>query len=150
MAQLWHFTFYNELCVAPEEHAILLTEHPLNPKVNKEKMAEIMFETFHVPAMYVAIPAVLSLYSYGLLSGIALDSGEAVSSAVPVYEGFAMRHAINSVNIAGRDVSDYLLNILTHRGYAFTHADPLVFNDAKEFLLVEFLLPFYSPFSSEN
>ena len=92
----------------------------------------------------------LSLYSYGLLIGIALDSGEAVSSAVPVYEGFAIRHAINSVNIAGRDVSDYLLNILTHRGYAFTHVDPLIFNDAKEFLLVEFLLPFYSPFSSEN
>ena len=129
--KIWHHT-YNELCVDPKKHPVLLTESPLNPKANREKMTQIMFETFSTPAMYIANQAVLSMMSSGQPTGLIFSSGDGVSHAVPVYEYFSQPHATLQLNLAGHDLTDYIMELLTERGYSYITRNRDNFRDIKE------------------
>ncbi len=132
MEKIWHYTFYTDLRVDPSEHPVLLTEAPLNPRPNRERMAEIMFETFNVPALYVAMQAVLSLYASGRTTGCVLDIGN-TTHIVPIFEGFALSHAIQRVDMAGGDITKYLQRLLRQKGYSFvTSAEKEIVRDIKE------------------
>lgn len=133
MEKVWHHTLYSELRVSAEEHPILMTEASLNPKQNREKMTQIMFEVFNVPALYVSVQAVLALYASGRTSGVVLDSGDGVSHTVPIFEGYAIPHAVQRILLSGRDMTEHLRKLLLAKGYNFTTPAELeVVRDIKE------------------
>ncbi|KAJ7293592.1 actin-related protein [Mycena rebaudengoi] len=117
MEAIWNWVYAEELGTLSEEHPVLLTEAPLNPRSNREVAAQIFFDTFNVPALFTSVQAVLSLYSSGRTTGIVIDSGDGVTHAVPVFEGFSMPHAIRRVDVAGRDVTDHLQLLLRKSGH---------------------------------
>ena len=126
-------TFTNELQVNPEEHNVLITETSLNPRVNREKLTQLLFDTFNVPGLYVANTAVLSLYSAGKFSALVVEIGDGVAQIVPVSDGSVLPHGIQRINLAGRDLTDYLIKILSERGLHLTSgAEREIVKDIKE------------------
>jgi actin len=134
MQRIFEYLFENELRVDPTEHPILLTEAPLDPKANRDRMSELMFEYFEAPSLYVECPAKLCLYSLGLTSGLVLDSGDGVSHTVPIHQGYESPHAVVRVDLGGSDITEYLSRILTERGYYlnFTTESREVVREIKE------------------
>ena len=118
--KVWHNAFYNELRVAPEEHPVILTEPALNPKANREKLTQVMFETFNVPKFYIACTNVLALYATGRTTGIVADFGCHSVRIAPVYEGYLLPHAVLRLDIGGVEITEYLIKLLVERGYSFT------------------------------
>jgi len=119
MQYVWDYTFFDKLKINPQESKIMLTEAPMNPTQNRKKMIEVMFEKYGFKSCYIAIQAVLTLYAQGLLTGVVVDSGDGVTHIVPVYEGFSLPHLTRRLDVAGRDVTRYLIKLLLVRGYAF-------------------------------
>ena len=116
LERLWHSSIYEKLRCNPKEHNFLISESPFNSPESREQMAEIMFETFNVPGLYIGLQPVLSLVaSWGSvdsrlqhLTGTVVDSGEGVTSIIPVADGRIIRHGIQQIPIGGRDITSYI------------------------------------------
>jgi len=133
MIHLYNYTFFERLKINPEEHKIMLTEAANNPKKNRKALVERMFEEFHFQGVQVSIQAVLTLYAQGLLTGVVVDSGDGVTHAVPVCEGYCEPRNIQRLDVAGRHLTEYLIKLLLLRGYTFNRtADFEVVREIKE------------------
>jgi len=119
MRHVWNYTFYDKLKIDPTTTKILLTEAAMNPKQNRKRLVQEMFETYHFKGVSVAVQAVLTLYAQGLVTGIVLDSGDGVTHIVPVFDGYSLPHLTRRLDIAGRDITKFLIKLLLLRGYAF-------------------------------
>jgi len=127
MERLWQHCIYKYLRCEPQEHGFLLTEPPLNPPENREYTAEVMFETFGVGKLYIAVQGVLALYAsaqskksakLGLenpLTGTVIDSGDGVTHVVPIVDGYVINSGIRHIPLAGRDVTNMVLQKLRNR-----------------------------------
>jgi actin-related protein 2 len=122
MVHLWNYTFFDKLKVNPRDHKIMLTEAPLNPRENRKKTIQNMFEKYSFQALHMSIQAMLVLYAQGLLTGVVVDSGDGVTHVVPVFEGFVPQHLIRRLDVAGRHITSYLIKLLLLRGYSFNRS----------------------------
>lgn len=123
MEQFWEHCIFKYLRAEPEDHYFLLTEPPLNAPENREYTAEIMFETFNVPGLYIAVQAVLALaaswtsksVTERTLTGTVIDSGDGVTHVIPVAEGYVIGSSIKSIPLAGRDITTFVQQLMRER-----------------------------------
>ncbi|XP_052443188.1 uncharacterized protein LOC127984526 [Carassius gibelio] len=132
MEMIWRHAF-QQLCVSPEDHPVLLTEAAMNPLQNRQRSVELMFEVFSVPLVFVALQAVLALYASGRTTGVVLDSGDGVSHTVPVFEGYCLPHAVQRLDLAGSHVTLQLQKLLLEQGVCLqTSAELEIVREMKE------------------
>jgi len=117
--KLLHHTFYNELRIAPEERSVLFSVPVFNPTANEQKISQIMFETFSVPACAGVLSPVLSLYASGRGTGVVVDIGEGMTQIVPLWESAIIDEAIIRVDMGGETMTNYMKKLLTERSPGF-------------------------------
>jgi len=123
MEYFWEHCIFKYLRCEPEDHYFLLTEPPLNAPENREYTAEIMFETFNAPGLYIAVQAVLALAASWTsknvkertLTGTVVDSGDGVTHVIPVAEGYVIGSSIKHIPLAGRDISAFVQQLMRER-----------------------------------
>lgn len=127
------FTFTNELRVNPEEHCVLITAAALMPKAHREKLTQIMFDTFSVEGFSIVSTSVCALSAYGKPTGVSVESGDGVTYIVPVFDGYALPHSTLRINLSGQDITDHLAKLLSESGHHMTtSAEKETVKDIKE------------------
>jgi len=122
MCKLWDHAFYDQLQVDPTVSKLMLTEAPMNPRENREKMVQTMFETYNFGHVHVDVQAVLVLYSQGLMTGVVVDSGDGVTHVVPVYDSYVLPDCVERLDLAGRHLTQRLVELMVFSGYSFNRS----------------------------
>jgi actin-related protein 3 len=133
MELFWEHCIFKYLRCEPEDHFFLLTEPPLNAPENREYTAEIMFETFNVPGLYIAVQAVLALAASWTsrnvkertLTGTVIDAGDGVTHVIPVAEGYVIGSSIKHIPLAGRDITYFVQQLMRDRNEQIPPAESL-------------------------
>ncbi|MCQ2817202.1 MAG: actin family protein [archaeon] len=132
---IWKHIFYNELLAEPKKHSVIVTEAPFASYENRKKMAEILFNNLGVEKLYITNNSTLALFANGKTTGTVVDIGYGTTSFVPVYEGFALNHAVTHVEIGGKDLTDFFCKIIgehkPNREYK-EKSEKAIINDLKE------------------
>ena len=118
-SEVLNYLFKEKLKINNEDHQVLITEAPMNPLENRKKIFEIFFEKFNFPAIQMAPQALLVLYAQGLVTGVVVDSGDGVTHIMPIFENYLLSHLVGRMDIAGRDITEHMVKLLTLRGYTF-------------------------------
>lgn len=135
---LLEHVLFEELKVDGEQlhhYPVLITEPPLNPRGQREKLMQMLFDTYEFAAMYVANTSSLAMYSTGHVTGIVVECGYDVSSSCCVFEGDVIPNSLARIEIAGRELDTYLIRLLNERGYRFNEQstiDNFIARDIKE------------------
>lgn len=124
MERYWAQSIFKYLRCEPEDHFFLLTEPPLNAPENRELTAEIFFESFNIPGMYIAVQAVLGLAASWTssksqtreLTGTVVDSGDGVTHVIPVADGYVIGSALKHIPIAGSHITKFVMQLLRDHG----------------------------------
>lgn len=134
MELLWDYIYGEELKISPQEQPVLLTEAAFTPRGDREAVITSFFEHQQVPAYYVFTQAVLALYATGRTTGLVVDSGDGVTHAVVVYDGYQLKHATQRIDLAGRDVTDFFAETLrSENSFVLdSSADRLILKKFKE------------------
>lgn len=136
MKHIYNYLFGpKKMNIKPSESKILLTEAPLNPIKNRAKMLEVMLDQFQFHECSLAYQAILTLYAQGILTGVVVDIGDGVTHVCPVIDGFCLQNSIARLNIAGRDITRYLIRLLLLRGVR-THRSFIREREKVAFVLV--------------
>ncbi|XP_036595192.1 actin-like protein 7A [Trichosurus vulpecula] len=129
---IWEYLFLHEMKIPTEEHAVLVSDPPLGPYTNREKYAEMLFESFNTPAMHIAYQSRLSMYSYGKTSGLVVEVGHGVSYVVPIFEGYPLPNITGRLDYAGSDLTTYLMTLMNQSGKHFTEDQINTVEDIKK------------------
>eukprot|EP01052_Picozoa_sp_SAG31_P008081 SAG31_NODE_399_length_16247_cov_19.137540_9_plen_575_part_00 len=113
---MWEWIFESGLKVDSDDCTVVSTVSPYGPREYPEKLAEMLFETHEVPGIYLGVPAVFCLFAQGKTTGVVVDSGECITSTIPVYDGIPITSAVKQTNFGGRDISKYIEGHLQMHG----------------------------------
>ncbi|GAA0147424.1 hypothetical protein Leryth_011964 [Lithospermum erythrorhizon] len=113
---IWDHAFKDCLLIDPKEHPMLLAEPCTNTQQQREKAAEIMFEKYQVPALFLAKNAVLTSFASGRATSLVVDSGGGSTTITPVHDGFVLQKAVASSPIGGEFLTDCLIKSLEQKG----------------------------------
>ena len=130
--KIYKFILDDELRSKPKEHNIMITEPLMNPRKNREKLAQIMFETFNIPGLFFENTAVLNLFASGKFTGFSVDSGEGLTQYAPIFEGYLLTPGLMQVEFGGEDITNFLLKMLFDNGEKLSP-----YNDNNEKKIVE-------------